>query len=51
MFICMQKLNFISNFFHEIYILENLVIWLAESILAHNSRTKILLDMEFVKKY
>ena len=32
-------------------ILKNLVIWLANNILTHNSRTRILPDMELVVKY
>ena len=33
------------------YILKNLAIWLAESILTHNLRTRILPDMGLVVKY
>ena len=51
MFICMPKINFSIHFFLEIYILKNPAIWLADSILAHNSRTRILPDMGLVVKY
>ena len=50
MFICMPKINFIIHFFHY-YILKNPAIWLADSILAHNSRARILPDMGLVVKY
>ena len=50
MFICMPKTNFIIHFFLEIYILKNPAIWLTDSILAHNLRTSILLDMGLVIK-
>ena len=39
MFICMTKIHFIICFFLEHYILKNPAIWLADSILAYNSRT------------
>ena len=45
MFIYMPKIYFIN------YILKNPEIWLAGSILAHNSRPKILPDMGLMVKY
>ena len=45
------KKNFSINFFLEIYILKNPAISLADSILAHNSRTRILPDMGLAVKY
>ena len=51
MFTCMPKKTFSIHFFLEIYILKNPTIWLADSILAHNLRTRILPDMGLVVKY
>ena len=39
MFICMPKTNSIIHFFSQYISLKNPEIWLAESILDHNSRT------------
>ena len=39
------------TFFLRCYILKNSAIWLAKSILAHNSRTRILPDVGLVTKY
>ena len=39
MFICMPKINLSFTSFLRYYISKNPVIWLADSILAHNSRT------------
>ena len=43
-FICMQKLNLFTSFL-KYYILKNPTIWLADSVLVHNSRTRIFPDM------
>ena len=51
MFIWMPKINLSFTFFLRYYILKNLAIWLANSILAHNSRTIILPHMGLVEKY
>ena len=50
-FTCIQKINRISLFSLRYYNLKKPAIWLAESILAHNLRTRILPDMRFVMKF
>ena len=50
MFICMPKKHFIIHFFLGDYILGNPAIWLADSILIHNSRPRILPDMGWLVK-
>ena len=47
----MQKINLIYYFFLRYYSLKNLAICLAESILVHNLRTRILPDKGFGVKY
>ena len=46
-----QKYTSSFSYFLRYYILKNPTIWLADSILAHNSRTRILPDMGLVVKY
>ena len=46
-----QKYTSSFSSFLRYYILKNPTIWLADSILAHNSRTRILPDMGLVVKY
>ena len=43
--------NFIHALFMRYYTLKNLGIWLVMSILAHNSRTRILANIRFALKY
>ena len=50
-FICMQQMNLSFTSFLRYYILKNPAIWLADNILVHNSRNRILPDMELVVKY
>ena len=50
MFISMLIKNFIILFFLRYYILKNSAIWLANSILAHNLRARIFLEIEISKK-
>ena len=50
-FICMPKVDFTFTSFSRFYILNNPATWLADSILAHSSRTRIFLDMWLVVKY
>ena len=49
MFISMLIKNFIILFFLRYYILKNSAIWLANSILAHNLRARIFLEIEMSK--
>ena len=49
MFICMPSSSF--TFFLRYYILKNPAIWLADSILTQNSKTRILPDMGLAVKY
>ena len=51
MFISCQKSTSSFTSFLRYYILKNPAIWLADSILAHNSRTRSLPDMRLVLKY
>ena len=46
-----KKIKFIIHFFLEILHLKKPATWLADSILAHNLRTRILPDMGLVVKY
>ena len=48
MFICMPKINFIISFFLEILHFKESCNLMADSILAHNSKTRILPDMKLV---
>ena len=50
-FICMLKINFNIHYFLQVLHFKEFWIWLANSILAHNSRTRILPDMGLVVKY
>ena len=48
MFICIPKINFIISFFLEILHFKESCNLMADSILAHNSKTRILPDMKLV---
>ena len=49
--ICIQKVNFIPCLLHEILCLKESCNLNGQSILTHNSGTRILLDMWFPQKY
>ena len=51
MFICMPKINFIIHFFLEILYEMNTTIWLANSILVHNLRTRMFPNIWLGEKY
>ena len=51
MFIYTLKINCDIHFFPDMLLLKNPAIWLADNILALNSRTRISPDMELVVKY
>ena len=46
--LCKNSENFLKSFFVKVW-KSNRTIWLAKNFLAHNSGTRILLDMQFVR--
>ena len=48
---CRKWTSLFSSFLRYLLILQNLAIWVVDNILAHNSRTRILPDMELLVKY